>query len=465
MTATEPGRTTAADDATAPWFLKGNYAPVHDERTDVDLEVIGSLPRELTGLYVRNGSNPKSGAAGHWFFGDGMLHGVRLDAGRASWYRNRYVQTSKYRGDLDAMAPDTMLDPTASAANTHVVAHAGRIWALEEGHLPYEVDAELATVGCDDFGGKLATAFTAHPKLCPETGELHFFGYGAVEPFLTYHVLDAAGRLVHSAPISVPAPTMMHDFMITRDHAVFMDLPVVIDVEAAMRGEPPIGWSDDHGARVGVLPRMGTDADIRWFEVDPCYVFHPLNAYVDGDTVVCDVGRHESMWRESMDDFPPSYLHRWELDLSDGSVRERQLDDVAHAFPRVDDRVVGLRHRYGWVAAQRPEGRGALTDPGTVVRYDLTDGSSEVCDLGPTAHPGEFAFARAGDGAAEDEGWAMGFVYDAADDASELVVLDASDPAAGPVARVRMPRRVPFGFHGSWISDEELAAGTAHRAS
>ena len=282
-----------------------------------------------------------------------MVHGVRLEGGRAHWYRNRYVRTTKFDRHLDATSPETMMDPTASAANTHVLAHAGRIWALEEGHLPYELTPELDTIGCDDFGGRLTTAFTAHPKLCPETGELHFFGYGVLPPYLTYHVLDASGALVHSAPITVPGATMMHDFMITRDHAVFMDLPVVFDLDAAIRGDVPLHWDDSYGARVGIVPRFGTDADVRWFDVDPCFVFHPLNAYVDGSTVVCDVGRHESMWRDSMDDFPPSFLHRWTFDLATGAVGEQQLDDVWHAFPRVDDRVVGLRHRYGWAAAPR----------------------------------------------------------------------------------------------------------------
>jgi carotenoid cleavage dioxygenase len=153
-----------------------------------------------------------------------MVHGIRLEGGQAKWYRNRYVRTPKWEKGLDAMDPETMFDPTASAANTHVLGHAGRIWALEEGHLPWELSRELETIGSEDFGGKLKTAFTAHPKLCPETNELHFFGYSAVAPFLTYHVLDGSGQLVHTADITVPAGTMMHDFMITRDHAIFMDL-------------------------------------------------------------------------------------------------------------------------------------------------------------------------------------------------------------------------------------------------
>ncbi len=441
----------------APWFLRGNYAPVHEERTDVDLAVTGAIPPGLAGRYLRNGSNPQDGAAGHWFFGDGMVHGVRLEGGRAHWYRNRYVRTTKYSQHLDATSPETMMDPTASAANTHVLAHAGRIWALEEGHLPYELTPELDTIGSDDFGGRLTTAFTAHPKLCPETGELHFFGYGVLPPYLTYHVLDASGALVHSAPITVPGATMMHDFMITRDHAIFMDLPVVFDLDAAMRGDVPLHWDDAYGARIGIVPRFGTDADVRWFDVDPCYVFHPMNAYADGSTVVCDVGRHASMWRDSMDDFPPSFLHRWTFDLATGAVGEEQLDDVWHAFPRVDERVVGLRHRYGWAAAPRAGDWDTFGEDGVIVKYDLEAGTSERFDLGPASHPGEFVFVPDDDGAGEDDGWAIGFVHDDTTERTDLVILDATAPGAEPVARVHLPVRVPYGFHGSWISDAELA--------
>ena len=434
-----------------PWHLDGNYAPVMDELTEFDLPVTGAIPKELDGLYIRNGANPKSGTSSHWFFGDGMVHGVRLEGGRASWYRNRWVRTPKLERDLDTMDPSTMMDRTASAANTHVIGHAGRILALEEGHFPYELSSELETLGCEDYDGKLTTAFTAHPKLCPETNELHFFGYGVMPPYLVYHVLDAKGRLAHSAEITVPGPTMMHDFMITRDHAIFMDLPVVFSLEKAAAGEIPLRWDESYGARIGILPRMGSNADVRWFEIDPCYVFHPMNAYALGSKVICDVGRHAYMWRDSMNDFAPSYLYRWTFDLATGTASEEQLDEVSHGFPRVDDRVVGLCHRYGWAVAPRPGSDGGLEAPGVLVKYDLEKGSSSQHDFGPNAQPGEFVFAEAGSDREEDAGWALGFVYDKARDASDLVILDASDMAAAPTAVVELPRRVPHGFHGSWI--------------
>lgn len=448
--------TDTIDAPKTPWHLKGNYGPVSDELTVNDLPVTGAIPPGLAGRYLRNGSNPKTGYAEHWFFGDGMVHGIRLEGGKAKWYRNRYVRTTKWDKGLDAMDAEAMFDPTASAANTHVLVHAGRIWALEEGHLPWELSPELDTIGCDDFGGTLTTAFTAHPKLCPETNELHFFGYGAMPPYVTYHVLDANGQLAHSAEIVTAKGTMMHDFMITRDHAIFMDLPVVFDLDRIAKGLPPIAWDDDYGARIGILPRSGTNADVRWFEVDPCYVFHPLNAYVDGDTVVCDVGRHATMWRNSMDDFPPSYLWRWTFDMTSGKVTETQLDDVSHGFPRVDERKIGLAHRYGWAVTPRDGTAGDFNTAGALTRYDVMAGTSSTHDFGPTAHPGEFVFVPDGDAAGEDEGWAMGLVYDDATDTSDLVILDATDMNAAPVARVHLPRRVPFGFHGSWVDDAAL---------
>lgn len=442
--------TTEATENDVPFHLKGNFAPVLEELTVTDLEVTGSIPPELSGTYIRNGSNPKSGASPHWFFGDGMLHGVRIENGQAKWYRNRWVRTKKFVNDLGAVAPETMMDPEASAANTHVIPHAGKILALEEGHFPYEVTADLETVRCQDYGGRLTSAFTAHPKLCPETNELHFFGYSPVAPFLTYHVLDANGDLAHSAPIDVPGATMMHDFIITRDHAIFMDLPVVFDIEKAMNGGVPIYWDESYGARIGVVPRFGTSKDVQWFEIDPCYVFHSVNAYSDGSKVIADVGRHDYMWRESMDDFAPSYPYRWTFDLEAGTAKEEQLDDVSHGFPRVDDRVVGLPYRYTWAVGSRPQQENEAI-AGTIIRYDLQTGKSNVHDFGEDVHPGEFSFVEASSAAAEDEGWALGFVWNKATDKSDLVILDGTNPSAPPVAQIHLPTRVPFGFHGSWV--------------
>jgi carotenoid cleavage dioxygenase len=435
--------------AELPFHLRGNYAPVEQEVTAYDLPVEGAIPPELAGLYLRNGPNPKSGWSAHWFLGDGMLHGVRLEGGRASWYRNRWVRTRSLSEGLSFVREDGSVDRSVGVANTAVVAHARRIFALVESSFPTEVTGELETVGVHDFGGRLDTAMTAHPKVCPQTGELHFFGYAFAPPFLTYHRADAGGRLVQSERIEVPGPTMIHDFAITRDRVAFMDLPVVFDPERLAQGGFPYRWSDEYGARVGIMPRGGRDADVRWFEVEPCYVFHPLNACDDGDAVVMDVARYRELWRKDSQGFEPATLHRWRLDLATGKATEQALDDRPIEFPRVDDRCVGLPHRFGW-AVSSPT---SVVDPSALVKYDLASGKVEAHAFGPGFAPGEGVFVPASRRAGEDEGFVLAFVHDAGRDGSDLVILDAGSFAGPPVARVRLPQRVPFGFHGAWVPD------------
>jgi carotenoid cleavage dioxygenase-like enzyme len=445
-----------------PWHLAGNFAPVFDESDFVDLEITGSIPKELDGLYVRNGANPKSGKSPHWFFGNGMLHGVRLADGSAQWYKNRYVHTPLLDDpNRPFVRPDGTFDREASAANTHVICHAGRILALEEGHFPWELDSDLNTISAHTFGGKLNTAMTAHPKVCPETGEMMFFGYGQFPPYLTYHRVSAAGELVQSTDITVPGPTMMHDFNSTRSHVIFMDLPVVFDLEVAMTGSMPYLWSDTYGARLGVMPRDGVDADVRWFEVEPGYVFHPMNSFErqgrNGLEIVIDVGRFRSMWRKNSSEFEEfATLHRWIIDMAAGVVREEALDDRPAEFARVADDVVGLPNRYGYMTATRPPDKGALFH-NELLKYDVGTGECVANSFGPGRIPGEGVFAPGGGaGRAEDDGWVLTFAYDQASDRSDLVILDATNFAAPPVATIRIPRRVPFGFHGSWVPASQL---------
>jgi carotenoid cleavage dioxygenase len=125
----------AAHAAARPWNLRGNWAPLQDELTVTDLRVDGHLPAELEGVYVRTGPNPKSGHSDHWFFGDGMVHGVRPSGGTAQWYRNRFVQTPNITDPAgDAMS--NMGDLTRGAGNTHVMRHRDKILCREEGHWP-----------------------------------------------------------------------------------------------------------------------------------------------------------------------------------------------------------------------------------------------------------------------------------------------------------------------------------------
>jgi carotenoid cleavage dioxygenase len=434
-----------------PFYLQGNFAPVTEEVTATDLAVEGEIPSALRGRFFRNGPNPKSGTSAHWFVGDGMLHGVELRDGRASWYRNRWVRTKALEGAGDFVRADGTVDRTIGVANTHVIGHAGKILALVETSFPTEVTETLDTVGPYDYDGRLSTGMTAHPKICPTTGELHFFGYGFFPPYLVYSVADADGALVHHEEIDVPGPTMMHDFNITASHVVFMDLPVVFDLELAMSGDAgmPYRWDASYGARLGVMPRRGSNADVRWHEIDPCYVFHPMNAYDDGDDIVLDVLRYDTLWDVSRDEFGPACLYQWRISAS-GAVKGEPADDRSSEFPRVNPAHVGLPYRYGY--ATLSDVRDGVDLVG-LVKYDRERGTSVAHDPGPGRRPAEGVFVADPEGRAEDDGWVMTFVYDAARDGSDFVILDARDFAAPPVAVVPLPQRVPFGFHGSWIPD------------
>jgi carotenoid cleavage dioxygenase len=457
-----------------PFHLKGNYAPVPDELTATDLPVTGQIPADLDGRYLRNGANPITGESRHWFFGDGMIHGVRLAGGKAEWYRNRWVRTPFYDEptkpliDLENGSDDgaPFPDSANSKANTHVVAHAGRILCLEEGHVPYEIDGELDTVGPHTFGGKLDSAFTAHPKICPRTGEMLGFGYGMAPPYLTYHRVSADGELVQSTDIDLPAPVMMHDFNVTDSRVVFMDLPVVFNLDRAMAGAMPFAFEPDNGARLGVMPRDGDADSIRWIEVEPCYVFHPVNSFdhpTNPNTVVVDVARYPSMWAADANFDEVATLWRWEIDLAAGagagSVTETQLDDRPIEFGRVPDARVAQDYRYGY-AVSSGDDSGLISGGGSaVVKYDMTSGAATAHEFGSGRKPGEMVFVPSAaevsgsptDGAAEDDGYLLGYVYDRAEDRSDLVILPAGDVGGEPLATVHLPRRVPFGFHGSWV--------------
>ena len=429
----------------APFWLRDNFAPTFEERTESDLKVIGQIPESLQGTLLRNGANPQSGESAHWFLGNGMLHGVRIEAGQAKWYRNRYVKTPLYlKPDGDVM--DGLGDMTMSAANTNVIQHAGKIMALEEGHWPFVVSNELETVGPNNYGGKLEGAMTAHPKICPETGELLAFSYGMTPPYLTYLRASASGELLQTEQIEVPGATMIHDFNVTRNFVIFMDLPAVWNFEGMATTGLPILWDESYGARLGVMPRNGGNADVVWYEIDPCYVFHPLNAYENGDKIVIDVCRMDDTMKPGSS--APPMLYRWTIDQASGRVTETQLDDRVVDFPRVADAVVGLKHQFGYCAAfagSAPYGEG-------LIKYDLEAGTSEYRHL-DGGQASEAVFVKDPTAGGEDGGFLLSYVYQPEIDQSEVLILNAQDMLGEPVARIQIPARVPAGFHGNWIGD------------
>jgi carotenoid cleavage dioxygenase-like enzyme len=451
-------------------YLDGNFAPVHQEITADTLQVIGELPPELSGMFVRNGPNPQWSPIGqyHWFDGDGMLHGVRINDGKAT-YRNRYVQTQKWQAEHEAgkailsglLEPPQQNHPgiSGNTANTALVWHDGQLLAVWEGGAPHAIGLpELKTIGEYTYNGKLTSAFTAHPKVDPITGEMMFFGYSLTPPYVQYSIVSAAGELLKTVPIEIPTSVMMHDFAITENYTIFMDLPVTIRPERMQQGKPMIMFESDRPSRFGILPRHGDNSNIRWFESSSCYVFHTLNAYEQGDEVVliaCRMSSTSILGFNGVDDPDANIprLHQWRFNLNTGAVSETRLDDLAGEFPRVNENLLGRQTRYGYVNKSAPT---LVPLFNGIIKYDFSSDQSQIHEFGQGRYGGESVFVPRPNATAEDDGWLMTFVYDEATNSSELLVVNAQDVKAEPVARVLIPQRVPYGFHATWVTERQL---------
>jgi carotenoid cleavage dioxygenase-like enzyme len=450
-------------------FLQGPYAPVTEEITAFDLPVTGTLPAELDGRYLRNGPNPLGldDPGSHWFLGAGMVHGVRLRNGRAEWYRNRWVRSRHVAEALGEKWPGGPVHAGMDfAANTHVIAHGGRTLAtVEAGALPYELTEELDTVGPCDFDGTLPGGYAAHTKLDRRTGELHAVAYFWAWDHVQHVVVGPDVQVSGTADVPVADGPMMHDFALTERYVVLLDLPVTFSMAAAAAGaQLPYTWNPSHQPRIGLLPRNGTTRVVRWFEVDPCWVFHTLNAYDDGDRVVVDVCRYEGSYDLSaLIGKGPLTLDRWTVDPTTGTVNQQRLDDRPQEFPRVDERVLSRPHRYGYSAVTGEVSHATVQMDGTfqdaafadaLLKHDLATGTVETHRFPRDAAVGEAVFAPSASDGAEDDGYVMAFVHDPERGAADLVILSAQDFTSAPVARVHLPKRVPLGFHGSWIADQ-----------
>jgi carotenoid cleavage dioxygenase-like enzyme len=458
-------------------YLAGNYRPVDSEGVDESLTVIGELPRELSGIFVRNGSNPRFAPPGryHWFDGDGMLHAVHFEDGRAS-YKNRYVRTKAFELESEAgrclwrgleEPPDftNPHGPFKDTSNTDVVYHGGQLlstWWL--GGAAYRVHLpDLETRGVERFGGKLPS-ISAHPKLDMQTGELCVFDYKPFPPYLTCAVIAPTGEVTSHTTVELPGPRLQHDLAITEHYTLVFDMSLMIDPKELARGRMKTGFFRDKPTRIGVLPRHGQGSEVRWFEAEACFMYHTVNAWEesDGQRIVligCRIadplarGDEPSVPRIGHLRLEPR-LHRWTLDLRTGGVKEEQLDDVLAEFPRMDNRRLGRRTRHAY---HQRFARSSTLLFDAVVKYDTDEGTSEVHEWPAGWFGGETVFApRASDGA-EDDGWLLTFVVDEASGESELHVLDARHVSEAPVARVKIPRRVPTGYHTWWVSAEQLA--------
>jgi carotenoid cleavage oxygenase len=498
---------TAVTAVPANPYLDDFLAPVSAEVTATDLPVTGHIPEFLDGRYLRNGPNPVAEvdpATYHWFTGDGMVHGVALHGGTAGWYRNRWVRSAAVRAALGEPAAPThnlRAGMQSLGANTNILAHAGKTLALVEGGVAnYELTDELDTVGPCDFDGTLAGGYTAHPHRDPRTGELHAVSYSfARGKTVQYSVIDTHGHARRTVDIEVSGSPMMHDFSLTDKYVVIYDLPVTLDpmqlvptkaprwmqlpARLAMQAvigrvrvpgpiaamvnrnerqayQLPYAWNPRYPARIGVMPREGGNSDVRWFDIEPCYVYHPLNAYSEvrngSEVLVLDVVRYQRMFdrdRRGPGDTVPT-LNRWTINLATGAVSSECRDDRAQEFPRINEALLGSRHRFGYTVGIE----GGFVDSSgkkmstSLYKHDYATGSSTVAPLDPELLIGEMSFVSRpnGDSAtqAEDDGILIGYGYHRGRGEGQLVLLDAQ--TCESVATVHLPQRVPMGFHGNW---------------
>lgn len=440
-------------------FLEGPFAPVQQETEVRQLRVTGELPAALSGVYARIGPNPVKPNAKryHWFIGDGMVHGVRLADGQAHWYRSKWIGSDSVNKQLGRPLVPGPKRGVSDVVNTNVFKHAGRTWAATEaGMMPVQLDGDLNTVRRAYFDSTQSLPFSAHPHKDPVTGDLHAVCYdGLVHNKIQYVRVSASGEVDKVVDIPVRHGPMVHDCAITASQVVVLDLPVTFSWRRLLTRSPfPYRWRPSHGARVGLLPRDGQAKDMRWYEVDPCYVFHPCNAYdlADGG-VVMDVVVHDRMFdrsRTGPELDGGARMERWTLPANGSKVQRQVISDIHQEFPRLDERLVGRPYRYAYAV-----GFGADTPAGLpLLRHDLELGQTLVRSFGPHTVLGEFVFVPRADKGPEDDGWLMGFVHHVQTGQTELHVINADDFMGPAQAVVHIPTRIPLGFHGNWLPDQ-----------
>ena len=469
-------------------YLMGNYAPIDTEISSENLQVIGEIPKDLNGMYVRNGPNPRYAPKGryHWFDGDGMLHAVTIRDGKVS-YRNRYIHTDGFEREAHAggllwtgiMEPpfnnprQNVHMPVKDTANTTIDYHNGKLianWYLAGE--PYSIDPHtLETIGKEDFGGSLRSNMSAHCKVDEHNNELLFFDYSPRPPYMMYGVVGANGQLQHCVPIDLPGPRLPHDMAITQNYSILLDLPLVSDPAAMKAGRHKIVFRRDWPSRFGVIPRYGESDEIRWFEGSPCYMYHTINAWeevrADGAIeIVMDacrvnrpappitaVTRLEKMLGYLRLD---ARIYRYRFNLQTGETKEEELDDVNTEFPSINSSLLGQKSRYAYNVS--------ITSDTTLlfdglIKYDTERGTSEKYSFGKGRYGSEAPFAPRTNAVDEDDGYLLSFIYDERESRSELIILDAQHITDEPLARVIIPQRVPYGFHACWVPGEQLGEG------
>jgi carotenoid cleavage dioxygenase len=456
---------TVARQLKNPWrkhpFLTGIHEPIREEFSLTDLKVDGVVPESLSGCYARIGPNPfrPDPRGHHWFLGDGMVHGIRLSAGRAEWYHNRYVRSRALEGVGGPPAAPGPRSGPGDTVNTNVLRLGGRILALvEAGTPPVELNEALDTVAYTNFEGVLTSPFTAHPHEDPLTGEWHAITYSPLTPDHIFHVaIDREGEILRQLEVPVSDGPSIHECALTERFVIIFDLPVTLSLGALAKGfKFPYRWKSERPARIGLLPRSGTADEVIWCEIDPCWIFHVANSFeADDNTVVIDAAAYETMFAHGPDgpNGQPIGLERWQIDLNTQRVTRRTLDATPQEFPRVDERFFGQPYQHSWTVTLPSSPTSNFAEPNSLFHHDLQTNQRHEYQFGPDHMGGEFVFVPRADDAPEGEGWLLGYVVNTQSETTELRILNAQAVADGPVACIHIPHRIPPGFHGNWIAD------------
>ncbi len=461
-------------------YLHGAYAPVKEEITATELKVIGEIPKDFGGAYYRNGPNPYTSPKGmhHWFDGDGMLHAIHFENGKAE-YRNRYVRSADFlaeqQGELNKSGifyPSTANSSTTvykDTANTDVVMHNGELMALWYiSGQPVRLNAKtLETIRSEDFGGTLPKNVSAHSKVDVGTGEFIFFDYALYEPLYSYGVVDANNQVSHFTQIEMPGPRLPHDMAITENYSILMDLPIVFTEQGLRHRVWSIHNDESLPTRFGVIPRHGKGEQIKWFEFPGCYIYHVINAWEEGDNIVMYCCKMIDNGREMPTQFGPyapmvdvlalrAVVTKWTMNMKTGATKEEQIDDAVNEFPTVNLDRVGHKTQFSYHASI-PDTQTQVFDG--ILKYDLDKGNYVRHSFGDAHYGSEPAFAPRFNAQSEDDGYVISFVTDAETGGSRALILDAQNLSDKPVAEVIIPQRIPLGFHGTWANLSEFSKG------
>ncbi|MBN8817459.1 MAG: carotenoid oxygenase family protein [Sphingomonas sp.] len=480
----------------------GLNTPVGIEWAARNLEVVGTIPKEIEGAFFRavpDPAHPPKYDDDIVLSGDGMIAKCEIVGGAVD-YAIRYVGTERYKLEKDARRalfgryrnPYTddpeVIGKGRTVANTTPVWHAGRLFMTKEDGLAYEIDPKtLETLGRWDFYGSLKSqTFTAHPRIDPDTGEMFFFGYeagGLCSTKVAYGIADKDGRLISEQWFDQPYCSTIHDFALTKEYAIFPIFPTTADLDRLKAGGAHWAHQQDLDSWVGIMPRYGKVEDMRWFRGRAgISAFHLVNAFDNGDLVHLDVCLSDTNAFAFMREAGGVQrdqrnigggLTRWTFDMSkaDDTFEERVVGPPGD-MPCLRDVDQGRPYRAAWYLSMNPQGGPSLAGGpvgaafNALLRLEPGNGRIDMLGLDPSLAVNEPVHVPSHRD--DHEGWLLTMVDRQIGESafhSELWIIEAGDVAAGPIARVPMPMPMPMPMraqvHGAWVSAQDLKRARA----